>query len=267
MKINLPITKIEEVYPSYYNILSTTDLKSRITYANDDFVKVSGFSLSELKGSHHNMVRHPDMPAAVFKMFWSRIQSGRSWMGIVKNRCKNGNYYWVDAYVTPVQEAGKTIEYQSVRRKPSKKIVRRAERVYKRINEGKPIRRTRIHFAFLTKLLLALILPLPIATAFSLLIAPNVLSIMVGIGLGMLTTIALQYYIALPWRALLKDIQDINTDPVACYIYTGRSDEFGRVRLALNTLEADTAGLIVRIADAAERLEQSAVALGSIVSQ
>ncbi len=267
MKINLPITQVEEVFPSSYNILSTTDLKSRITYANADFIKVSGFELSELRGNHHNMVRHPDMPPAVFRMFWERIQANNSWMGIIKNRCKNGNYYWVDAYVTPVNEGGKTKEYQSVRRKPRQEDIARAERVYSRLNENKPIRRTRIHLAFHTKLLLTLILPLPLTLLLIYMLAPSSVGMMIGIGLGMLTTMALQHYVALPWRSLIKDIEQINSDPVECYIYTGRSDEIGKVRLALKTLEDETAGLIGRIADSAEHLGKSAAELSVVVTQ
>mgnify|MGYP003148177393 FL=1 len=100
MKKNLPITNIEKLFSPHANILSTTNLKGQITYINKDFIDISGFTEDELIGNNHHIVRHPDMPSPVFKMFWSDLQKENSWMGIVKNRCKNGDHYWVDAYVS-----------------------------------------------------------------------------------------------------------------------------------------------------------------------
>ncbi len=97
-------------------LLSTTDLKGNIKYVNQTFSQISEFSAAELQGNPHNIVRHQDMPAAAFKILWERIKQGKPWMGIVKNRTKNGGYYWVNAYVAPVYEDGKIHEYQSVRR-------------------------------------------------------------------------------------------------------------------------------------------------------
>ena len=93
MKKNLPVTQVEESYSDSANILSTTNLKGAISYVNDDFIKISGFTEDELIGKNHNMVRHPDMPPAAFEDLWSTVKSGNSWMGMVKNRCKNGNHY------------------------------------------------------------------------------------------------------------------------------------------------------------------------------
>ncbi|WP_258923156.1 PAS domain-containing protein, partial [Klebsiella pneumoniae] len=98
--------------------LSTTSPQSHITYVNPDFIKISGFTEEELLGQPHNIVRHPDMPPAAFEHMWSTLKSGRSWMGLVKNRCKNGDHYWVSAYVTPIAKNGSIVEYQSVRTKP-----------------------------------------------------------------------------------------------------------------------------------------------------
>lgn len=115
MKINLPVTgRNVDVAPDA-NILSTTDLTSAITYANDDFIRISGYSRDELLGAPHNLLRHPDMPAQAFAHMWQTLKGGRSWMGLVKNRCKNGDHYWVSAYVTPVTQNGAAVEYQSVR--------------------------------------------------------------------------------------------------------------------------------------------------------
>ena len=136
MKKNLPVSNKEKTFPSHYNILSTTDLKGAVTYANPEFSEVAGFSLEELLGKNHNVVRHPDMPPAAYQDLWDTLDTGNSWMGIVKNRCKNGDHYWVDAYITPIRKDGKVVEHQSVRFQPSRERVDRAEQTYKMINAG-----------------------------------------------------------------------------------------------------------------------------------
>lgn len=107
MRNNQPVTLREVELDNEAIILSTTDLKGRIKYVNQDFCNIAGFREEELVHEPHNLIRHPDMPPAAFKMLWSRIREGRPWMGLVKNRCKNGDYYWVDAYVTPMYEIGR----------------------------------------------------------------------------------------------------------------------------------------------------------------
>ncbi len=115
-------------------IVSKTDLKGRITYANQVFIEFSGFHESEFIGKQHNVIRHPDMPRAVFKMLWDRIQSGQEIFAYVKNICKDGSYYWVLANVTPSFDAsGKVVGYYSVRRKPNPKAVRIVHEIYKRM--------------------------------------------------------------------------------------------------------------------------------------
>lgn len=138
MKINLPVTGRNVDFAPDANILSTTDLTSAITYANPDFIKISGYSREELLGSPHHLLRHPDMPSAAFAHMWRTLKRGRSWMGMVKNRCKNGDHYWVSAYVTPVTRDGQAVEYQSVRTKPSTQQVEAAERAYRRLNTPGP---------------------------------------------------------------------------------------------------------------------------------
>jgi aerotaxis receptor len=85
-------------------LVSTTDTRGVITYANSAFCQVAGYSEEELLGKNHNLVRHPDMPAAAFTDLWSHLKQGQSWRGMVKNRCKDGRYYWVDAFVTPIYQ-------------------------------------------------------------------------------------------------------------------------------------------------------------------
>ncbi|ANQ85363.1 methyl-accepting chemotaxis protein [Azoarcus olearius] len=117
-------------------IVTKTDLAGRITYANPAFVAISGFSRDELIGQNHNIVRHPDMPAEAFADLWRTIQAGRPWRGIVKNRAKNGDFYWVEAYVTPLTENGQRVGYMSVRTPPSTEARERAEALYGRLRTG-----------------------------------------------------------------------------------------------------------------------------------
>lgn len=137
MRQNLPVTQREKTFPPKERLISTTDLNSVITYCNDAFVEVSGFTREELIGQPHNLVRHPDMPPAVFAHMWDTIKQGKPWMGIVKNRSKNGDFYWVSAYVTPIYENDRVAGYESVRSLPDEAQKRRAEKLYARLREGK----------------------------------------------------------------------------------------------------------------------------------
>ncbi|NCO00418.1 MAG: PAS domain-containing protein [Epsilonproteobacteria bacterium] len=112
-------------------IVSKTDLKGHITYGNEIFISMSGYEEKELLNAPHNILRHPDMPAVVFKLLWQRIKNKQPINAYVKNQCKNGDYYWVFANVTPsVDERGNTIGYYSVRRKPNAKAVQTIALIY-----------------------------------------------------------------------------------------------------------------------------------------
>ena len=109
MRNNLPVTNVEVQLDEHTLIVSKTDLKGQITYINKDFIDISGFTEAELIGQPHNIVRHPDMPAEAFADFWQDLKDDRPWTGLVKNRCKNGDYYWVLANATPLRENGKVV--------------------------------------------------------------------------------------------------------------------------------------------------------------
>ena len=137
MKINTPVTQVEVPFPKGKYIVSRTDLKGALTYVNDTFVEISGFTREELIGNNHNMVRHPDMPPAAFENLWQTNKGGRPWRGMVKNRCKNGDFYWVEALVVPVRKDTETIGYMSVRTEPTRHQVSEAEALYRQMKEGK----------------------------------------------------------------------------------------------------------------------------------
>ncbi|TNF21552.1 MAG: PAS domain-containing protein [Vibrionaceae bacterium] len=127
-------------YPENISFISTTQPSSHITYANEAFCDVAEYELDEMLAQPHNMVRHPEMPKAAFEQLWQYLNQGKSWMGIVKNRCKGPRHYWVSAFVTPIKDAqGNIVEHQSVRSKPSKEQVARAEALYAKLNQGQAV--------------------------------------------------------------------------------------------------------------------------------
>ena len=137
MRKNLPVTDNEYVLRDTDSIVSKTDLKGVITYINADFLRISGFTQEELIGTSHNIVRHPDMPPEAFADLWRSLKAGSPWTGLVKNRCKNGDYYWVLANATPIYENGQLAGYMSVRSKPTQAQIAAASQAYQLFREGR----------------------------------------------------------------------------------------------------------------------------------
>ena len=137
MRKNLPVTNVETKVRDNQYLISKTDMKGRLIYANPAFIEVSGFSRDELIGKAHNVIRHPDMPPAAFADLWKTLKAGKPWLGLVKNRRKDGGFYWVLANAYPVIENGEVTCYASVRVKPTEEQVREAEKFYADINAGR----------------------------------------------------------------------------------------------------------------------------------
>jgi len=133
---NAYVSQKEVPFPASGVIVSKTDTKGIITYANDAFVEISGYTREELIGKSHNIVRHPDMPPSAFKWLWDTLKEEHPWRGVVKNRCKNGDHYWVRATVAPIVEGGKIIGYVSVRKAPTRNQIAEAEALYKELNKS-----------------------------------------------------------------------------------------------------------------------------------
>ncbi|MDR3773628.1 MAG: PAS domain-containing methyl-accepting chemotaxis protein [Terracidiphilus sp.] len=137
MAVVAHIFERETLVPEHVFIYSRTDPKGRITEANQAFADLSGYAIDEMIGEPHNMVRHPDMPKAAFADMWKSLKSGRPWQGVVKNRRKDGGFYWVLATVSPVRgEGGRVTGFQSLRKRPSREQVKAAADAYRRIQQG-----------------------------------------------------------------------------------------------------------------------------------
>lgn len=263
MKINLPVTGRNVDVAADANILSTTDLTSAITYANDDFIKICGYSREELLGSTHNLLRHPDMPAAAFAHMWQTLKSGRSWMGLVKNRCKNGDHYWVSAYATAMTQNGQTVEYQSVRTRPSARQIEAAEKAYAHLRDGRvpllqrlPVLAPGLKVAALFSVTLACVLGVevwlnPSSAVF------GMLAFVIGSGLAAVGTGRMLR----PLTALTERARQIADNPLSQGIYTGRRDQFGQIEFAFQMLEAQIGAVVGRIGDASQRLAGHAAEL------
>ncbi len=124
MKQNNSLTGVEQFFEENELIVSKTDLKGKLTYCNDVFLRLAGYTEQECLGQPHSMIRHPDMPRCIFGLLWETIQDGREIFAYVMNRCKNGDHYWVNAHVTPSRDgSGNIVGYHSNRRVPDRNIL------------------------------------------------------------------------------------------------------------------------------------------------
>ena len=134
MRNNQPVSDQEHVLPADATLVSVTDLKGRIVYGNPTFITVSGYVREELMGQPHNIIRHPDVPAEAFRDLWATLEAGKPWRGIVKNRRKNGDHYWVEANAIPILRDDRTVGYLSVRTVPTREQIGAAQALYDRMN-------------------------------------------------------------------------------------------------------------------------------------
>lgn len=223
MRRNEPVTQRERRYPDHYHLITTTNLKGQITAANEEFAEVAGFTVSELLGQPHNVIRHPDMPPGAFENLWRTIKAGKSWRGIVKNRCKNGDHYWVDAFVTPIRKDGEIVEYQSVRTQATPAQIRRAEQVYGHWATGTVPRRFLAVSPALTWKLLCLYGLLAGGLAVFGVFKLTLLDATLLQGF-LLPLVAVLFVITRPFVSAARQIRD-GAHPAMPWIYTGRRDE------------------------------------------
>lgn len=264
MRKNSPVTQQEKHFSKSANILSTTDTKGRIRYVSKDFCDISEFSEKELCGQPHNIVRHPDMPSAAFAMLWEALRDGRSWKGIVKNRCKNGDHYWVDAFATPIVKDGESAEYQSVRVRPERDCVQRARHLYQMLGKGKrPKFLRRAPISLLIKFHTVCWISIVAAALVSTFLFDG--SLIVAGCLSFISIATANAVLLAPLKTVLKKAKAISNDKIAMYVYSGRNDEAGQLLLAMNMLESETGAIVGRVADDANNLLANNTSLVSSV--
>lgn len=258
MRINKPVTQTENEYPNHYRLVSITTPKGVITYANKEFCEVARFPLEELVGQAHNIIRHPDMPQAAFQELWDTTEQNKSWMGAVKNRCKNGDYYWVDALVTPIGENGRIDELQSVRKSLSQAQKSRAEWLYARITSGNLPWQLKWRQPTLTTRLFLLTLIAWLIPALTWLGSASVPIIASGLAFGAFALAAGLHFILKPLNALKEQSLDTCQSMVARYVYTGRWDDIAAIQTAYRQKQAELEAITSRVMDSSDALKHSA---------
>ncbi len=277
MKTNLPITDNEVPFPKGHYIVSRTDLKGIITYVNDTFVEISGFTRDELIGKNHNVIRHPDMLPDAFEWLWKTVKQGRPWRGMVKNRCQNGDYYWVDALIVPVMKGGEITGYMSVRTEPTRQQVADAEAFYQRLKEGRaslprvPFWKRGSLKAKLNGLALLLLLMqaggaivhefdawlgIPTAVTDTLLPIFGVAGIVAGIAL-----LVMQNQVLTIIGRIVGRLDNIAQGELTDDIPLVREDELGKLNDALITMQTHLKAMMAEIAESADLMSASAHAL------
>ncbi|WP_162299645.1 methyl-accepting chemotaxis protein [Marinospirillum perlucidum] len=251
------MSKQVQVDPGYC-IISSTDLQGNIIACNDYFVEISGYSREELLGAPHNIIRHPDMPAAVFADLWQHLEAGFNWMGPIKNRCKNGDYYWVNAFVSPVVDDGEVVGYQSVRHPLEPQDQEQAEEIYSQWQAKQKIqlpwyKRTNTTL----RLFLGMLIPfLGLLLGWSYRVEPPLIDLLIILPVSILFTALLAYRLTLPLREVMERALHFYTNPVTQRIYTERGDELGALELALRYAELKNLTAINRIGHSADHIGQ-----------
>ena len=264
MRVNHPVSQREFPFPTGETLVSTTDLKGRITHCNPAFVHLSGYAAGELMGQPHNLIRHPDMPEEAFRDMWETIAGGQPWSGVVVNRRKNGDHYWVLANVTPLLENGQVTGYLSVRTCPDRSAVDAATALYAtmraeaaagrllhRLQRGRVVKAGRIG-----RLREALRMDLPGCTSTVALAlagcgyATGLAGLHPAIG-GALTlalaaagSLALRRMATRPLLAMLEAANRMAAGDLSQRLDSGRVDLVGRLTRALNQLNVNLAAVV-----------------------
>jgi aerotaxis receptor len=254
MRTNLPVTLTEKTFDSNTKLISVTDIQGNITDCNAEFANISGFSREELIGQPHNIIRHPDMPVLAFKTMWEHLKAGKPWMGLVKNRCKDGGFYWVDAYVTPVTEQGKIVGYESVRSVPKSDDVKRADKLYKRVNAGKGLNNkplASLHTVFLILMFIV---------SFTLFLTNFDSFAFISLFVSMIVY-AIWNHLSVQHQleGLSSQLNNAFSHELAVQSYTDKADKIGDLEVSVISLHAHLTTVISRIENAAQRVSKESL--------
>lgn len=257
MRAHTSVGQVERIFPAHQRLISATDTSGTITYCNDEFCAISGYSREELIDSPHRMVRHPDMPSEVFAVMWKYLKAGKSWMGVVKNKCKNGDYYWVSAYVTPILEQGRTVGYESVRVKPTAEQITRAQALYNRIRNKKNAVSNRRRCLEFSKRMLVPFLGAGASIAFIQYLPSLGAQVCVGaavVAAGLYSTFRLEH--------ALSRVRDCApnafSDPISSLTYSDSYGAAGQLEMILLSEEARLHTALTRLNDLAIKVSQAA---------
>lgn len=254
MRHNPPVTQKEYLFPPAQRLISGTDARGKITYCNAAFIEVSGYTKPELIGKPHNIIRHPDMPSAVFKEMWETISSGHVWMGLVKNRRKDGDHYWVSAFITPVVEANNVIGYESVRIVPLEDEKGRAAAAYARVSAGQ----SNLTMLYRASKVLHSISPVMIPGSITTALVYTMSGLMMS-GVTLFSTVISAVWLCYREKVLLLNIISISPDSysnnIVAETYFNDTGNKARAKLALACEIARSRTALTRIADAASVLD------------
>lgn len=263
MKKNGPHSGKEVFFDEDQVLVSMTDIKGVITYANDAFVKISGFTREELIGSSHNMVRSEDVPPGIFQNLWDELRKEKSWMGVVKNRAKNGDHYWVEAFVSPLYKDKKLFGYQSVRIKPKAEDVARAEIIYKRVTDGKvslyPMwspNMWSVGAKFFSILFLALIGIWGACLGFLYYIKQPLWYTLPFLTMGIVVCFGMSKVFTKNLRKFAVKSKELVDNPIITQMFTGTNDEIGQMEFAKRFLMARNRTALGRLAESSKYLSE-----------
>lgn len=256
MKAQIHIEGKEKQIADDDELISTTNLKGIIQHANRAFVEYSGYNEDELIGSPHNIIRHPDMPKAVFQEMWGTLKQGKAWMGVIKNRCRNGDYYWVNAHVTPIFEDGVATGYQSVRTCATEQQKNRARSVYRALTQGRGRlpRETGERWTALTMILGVSLPAFSLATTQMTTALPAMLTALATVVVGLIV----EQRINGPLRRAARESERIFRSPVADLIYTGSHGALSGLQTAMAMQKKHGETMLSRISEMATTVENEA---------
>ncbi len=286
MRNNQPVSQHEYLLPANEHLVSVTDVQGRILYANYNFVEASGFSKAELLGQPHNIVRHPDMPQEAFRDLWATLKAGYPWSGLVKNRRKNGDHYWVLANATPIRERGEITGYLSVRVAAAREAIAGAAPLYAQmlaqeqagrlttvLRHGKVIRldwfsllKRRLTPGLQTRFFALMVSALVLVTAIEWMVVSHIVSALLALTVMLGATLLAWHMVRHPLRGILRQAGQLSAGDLTAAQSSGAASAdamFGDIHQALDQAQINIRGII---GDFERNIEQLRAAIAEIAS-